>query len=144
MKSLLTALVLVALVGPRVLGAEPEKPAPEKGTPDKALTPKEAIDKMGQTVTVEMLVKSTKIAKDHCYLDSAGGFNDTHNLALLIGKEAMAKFKESGIDNPAVQFKGKTVRAHGKVTHYGIHPEIKLTGPDDIQIVESKEASPGK
>ncbi len=147
MKSLLIGLLFVALVGPRVLGAEPEKPAPEKAPadkPEKVLTPAEAMAKTGETVTVEMLVKAVKSYKDHWNLESDPRTRDAHDLILVIDKDAMAKFKANQIHDFYATYKGKTVRAHGKVTRSHLRWEIKLSGPDDIEIVDGKDAPPEK
>jgi hypothetical protein len=60
------------------------------------------------------------------------------NFTLFIDKEALAKFKKAKIEDTAAQFQGKTVQVTGKVTLYRERPEIKLTGPDVIKVVEKK------
>jgi DNA/RNA endonuclease YhcR with UshA esterase domain len=55
-----------------------------------------------------------------------------------VDKEALAKFKEAKIDDPASHFKGKTIEVKGKVTLYRDRPELKVSGPDAIKVVEKK------
>jgi hypothetical protein len=50
------------------------------------------------------------------------------NLTFNIDKDALAKFKEAKIDDPAARFKGKFVRVEGKVILYRDKPEIKRPG----------------
>jgi hypothetical protein len=56
----------------------------------------------------------------------------------FIDKEALAQFKKAKIEDPAAHFRGKTVQVTGKVTLYHDHPEITLTGPDAIKVVQKK------
>jgi DNA/RNA endonuclease YhcR with UshA esterase domain len=100
--------------------------------------PAEAAKKVNEQVTLEMEVKSATLRGTNCFLNSEKDFRDSKNLTLFIDKDALARFKEAKIDDPAAHFKGKTVRVEGKVVLYREKPEIKLSGPDDIKIVEKK------
>jgi len=104
----------------------------------RPITPEEAAKKVDQQVLVEMEVKSSALRDGNCFLNSEKDFKDAKNFTLFIGKDAVAKFKEAKIDDPAEHFKGKAVQAKGKVKLYKEKPEIILTGPDDIKIVEKK------
>lgn len=121
---LLSALVWTAFAA-SVCAAEP-------------LTPAEAIKKVGEEVKVKMEVRSSRIMGDLCFLNSESDFRSTDNLTLFIGGAARQKFKDAKIDDPSTHFKGKTVIAGGKVTLYKERPQISLTGPKDIEIVEEK------
>ena|SRR5215468_4237554 len=71
----------------------------------KPLTPVEAIKKVNEEVTVQMLVKATKNRlekRGEIYLDSEEDFRDEKNLGIVITKGGAAKFKEAGVDDPAV------------------------------------------
>ncbi len=139
MKRFFVVMSLVVLVAPRAFGAEPEK-----GLAEKPITAAEAVKKVGESVTVEMQVKSAKLNGDVCFLNSESNFKDPGDLTVFIGKDALARFKAAQIDDPAAKFKGKVVRVKGKVILYHEHPEIALTGPDDIKLVEDKQAPPEK
>jgi DNA/RNA endonuclease YhcR with UshA esterase domain len=100
--------------------------------------PAEAAKKVNEEVTLRMEVKSAALRKDVCFLNSEADFKDDKNFTIFIDKDALAKFKEAKIDDPAAHFKGKTVQVKGKVTLYRDRPEIKLSGPDAVKVVEKK------
>src|SRR5262249_26555960 len=58
--------------------------------------------------------------------------------SMFIGKDALKKFQEAKIEDPAVHFKGKTIVVTGKVTLYREKPQIAVEGPDQIQVEEKK------
>ena len=89
-----------------VVGADAEDTRP--------LTPVEAIKKVNEKVVVEMQVKATKNRlekRGEIYLDSEEDFRDKKNLGIVVTKTGAAKFKEAGVDDPAVHFKDKTLHA---------------------------------
>ena len=125
--------IVVFLVGlfvslPGLIAADEAKP----------IGPAEAAGKVNEQVTVEMEVKAATLRGSVCFLNSEAEFKDPKNFTLFIDKDALGKFKEAKIDDPAAHFKGKIVRVEGKVVLYQNRPEIKLSGPDDIKIVEKK------
>jgi DNA/RNA endonuclease YhcR with UshA esterase domain len=102
----------------------------------KPLGPVEAAKKINEEVTVQLEVKSANLRGLVCFLNSEEEFKNANNLTIFIDKDALAKFKEAKIDDPAKHFKGKTVQVKGKVTLYHDRPEIKIPGPDVIRIAE--------
>jgi DNA/RNA endonuclease YhcR with UshA esterase domain len=104
----------------------------------KPLTPAEAAKKVNEEVTLQMEVKSATVRNGVCFLNSEEDFKDEKNFTLFIDKEVLAKFKEAKVEDPAAHFKGKTVQVKGKVMLYRERPEIKLSGPDAIKLVEKK------
>jgi DNA/RNA endonuclease YhcR with UshA esterase domain len=106
--------------------------------PPRPIGPAEAAKKVNEEVTLQMEVKSATLRESVCFLNSEEDFKDAKNFTLFIDKDALAKFKEAKIDDPAAHFKGKTVQAKGKVVLYRDRPEIKLSGPDAIKVVEKK------
>jgi DNA/RNA endonuclease YhcR with UshA esterase domain len=128
MRICLFALVCLFVSLPRLIAADPAKP----------IGPAEAAGKVNEQVTVEMEVKAATLRGSACFLNSQEDFKDPKNFTLFIDKDALGKFKEAKIDDPAAHFKGKVVRVEGKVVLYQNRPEIKLSGPDDIKIVERK------
>jgi DNA/RNA endonuclease YhcR with UshA esterase domain len=104
----------------------------------KPIGPAEAATKVNEQVTLEMEVKSATLRGMNCFLNSEKDFRDPKNLTLFIDKDALSKFKDAKIDDPAAHFKGKVVRVEGKVVLFRDRPEIKLSGPDVIKIVEKK------
>jgi len=104
----------------------------------KPIGPAEAAKKVNEQVTLEMEVKSAMLRGTTGFLNSEKDFRDPKNVTLFIDRDTLAKFKEAKIDDPAVHFKGKIVRVEGKVVLFRDRPEIKLSGPDAIKIVEKK------
>jgi DNA/RNA endonuclease YhcR with UshA esterase domain len=104
----------------------------------KPVNPAEAAKKVNEDVTLQMEVKSATLRGGICFLNSEEDFKDAKNFTVFIDKEALAKFKEAKIEDPAAHFKGKTVQVKGKVTLFRERPQIKITGPDDIKVVDKK------
>jgi DNA/RNA endonuclease YhcR with UshA esterase domain len=104
----------------------------------KPVGPAEAAKKVNEEVTLQMEVKSATLRGGVCFLNSEEDYKDAKNFTLFIDKEALAKFKEGKIEDPAAHFKGKTVLVKGKVELYRDRPEIKVSGPDAIKLVEKK------
>ena len=107
----------------------------------KPLTPVEAIKKVNEKVVVEMQVKATKNRlekRGEIYLDSEEDFRDKKNLGIVVTKTGAAKFKEAGVDDPAVHFKDKTIRVTGTVIIKEERPRIEVEDSKQIQIVEKK------
>jgi hypothetical protein len=127
------AFLTILALAPLGLGEAPKQ--------DKPLSPAEAIKRVNEKVVVEMLVKATKNRlekRKEIYLDSEEDFRDPKNLGIVINVAGAAKFKEAGIDDPAVHFKGKTIRVTGKVTKEDERPRIVVEDPKQITIVENK------
>lgn len=115
-----------------------------QGADDKSkpLTPTQAIKNVNEKVWVEMYVKTTKNRlekRGEIYLDSEEDFHDPKNLGVVITKVGAAKFKEAGVDDPAVRFKDKTIRVKGTLTIKEMRPRIEVEEPKQIQIVEKKQ-----
>jgi hypothetical protein len=110
--------------------------------PAQPLPPAEAARKVGEQVTVEMLVRASKNAlarRPEIYLDSEEDFHDPKNLAVVIPQAGAARFKEAGIEDPAAHFKGKTLRVTGTVTRKDERPRIEVDDPGQIRVVEKKD-----
>jgi hypothetical protein len=105
----------------------------------KPLTPVEAIKQVNQSVTVEMLVKTTKDRlekRGEIFLDSELDFKDEKNLGIVIVRAGAAKFKDAGVYDPATHFKDKTIRVKGTVIIKEERPRIEVDDPKQITIVE--------
>ena len=126
----LWTLATFALLVSFRIGAADDQPTP--------IGPAEAAKKINEEVTVRMDVKSANLRESVCFLNSEEDFKDVKNFTVFIDKDTLAKFKEAKIDDPAAHFKGKTIEVKGKVTLYRERPEIKLSGPDSIKVVEKK------
>jgi DNA/RNA endonuclease YhcR with UshA esterase domain len=106
--------------------------------PPKPVGPAGAAKQVNEEVTLQMEVKSAALREGVCFLNSEEVFKDAKKFTVFIDKEAFAKFKEAKIEDPAAHFKGKTIQVKGKVTPYRRRPEIKVSGPDAIKVVEKK------
>jgi hypothetical protein len=125
----LAEVVSEALIAPAV-------PETDEGRAE-AITPAEAIKKIGEKVTVKMEVKSVGRGQSGVYfLNSEDNFRTESNLTLFISNTVAPKFKQAGIDDPAEHFKGKKIQANGTVKLYRNRPEIVIEDPK--QLVEEK------
>jgi hypothetical protein len=105
---------------------------------DRPLSPVEARKKVGQTITVEMIVQAAKNRlekRGEIYLDAEVDFRDGKNFAVVITKTGAAKLKEAGIDDPAAHFKDKKIRATGTVKEVDKVPRIEIDAAKHIRVV---------
>jgi len=100
------------------------------------ISPVEAIQRLNEPVTIEMLVKRTKscTCSSQFFLDCEENKRDPKNLGVVVTTAGAAKFKEAGIDDPAVHFKGKTIRVQGVVILKENRPYIDVDDPGQIEI----------
>ena len=124
--------VMMLLAVPLVLAAGEQ--------PLKPVTPAAAAKQVGKKVTVEMEVKSVGKGKGVFFLNSETDYKDKQNFTLFIDKEAAKKFEEAKVD--PTTYSGKTVRIHGEVKLFRDRPEIIVTDPKQLQIVDTKKAPP--
>jgi hypothetical protein len=101
------------------------------------LSPAEAIGRVNESVTVEMLVQRTKSCTGSCqvFLDSELNHRDPKNLGVVITVEGRPKFNAAGIDDPSVYFKGKTIRVHGVVIRKEKGPYIEVVDTSQIELL---------
>lgn len=102
------------------------------------LTAEEAINRINESVSVEMVVQKTKSCTGSCqvFLDSELSHRDPNNLGVVITVEGRPKFTEAGINDPTAHFKGKTIRVHGVVIRKEKGPYIEVTDPSQIELVK--------
>ena len=102
------------------------------------ISPLEAINRLNELLTVEMLVKRTKscTCSSQFFLDCEENHRDPKNLGVVVTAAGAAKFKEAQIDNPADYFKGKTIRVQGVVILKENWPYIEVDDPRQIEIVK--------
>ena len=127
----LTAALLILLVGPLLVAGD---------TDGKALSPEQAAKKVNEKVTVEMDVQSVGKAKTGglIFLNSLADFKDSKNFTVVLDTKAQEKLKSAKIEDPQVHFKGKRVRVTGTVTLFKERPQILVSDPGQIEIVEKK------
>src|SRR3984957_20389663 len=92
------------------------------------LSPVEAINRVNEPVTVEMLVQRTKLCSGsrQVFLDSEANHRDPKNLGVVVTESGRSKFSEAGIDDPTAHFNGKTIRARGGVIRKEDRPYIEV------------------
>lgn len=102
------------------------------------MSPTEAINRINETVTVEMLVQRTKCCTGsrQVFLDSEPNYRDPKNLGVVVTEAGRAKFTEAGLDDPTAHFQGKTIRVHGVVIRKEKGPCIEVNDPSQIEVVK--------
>jgi hypothetical protein len=103
-----------------------------------SLTPVQAIDRINESVTVEMLVQRTKCCSGsrQVFLDSEANHRDPKNLGVVVTENGRAKFGEAGIDDPSAHYHGKTIRVRGVVIRKENRPYIEVNDPSQIELVK--------
>lgn len=98
----------------------------------------EAIKRVNESVTVQMLVQRTKrcSCSGQGFLDSEANHRDPENLGVVVTESGWAKFGEAGIDDPTAHFNGKTIRVCGVVIRKEKGPYIEVNDPNQIEIVK--------
>ena len=102
------------------------------------LSPVEAINRVNESVTVEMLVQRTKCCTGsrQVFVDSEASYRDPKNLGVVVTETGRAKFSEAGIDDPTAHFSGKTIRVRGVVIRKENRPYIEVNDPSQIESVK--------
>ena len=102
------------------------------------LSPVEAIKRVNESVTVEMLVQRTKscTGSKQVFLDSETNHRDPKNLGVVVTENGRAKFTEAGIDDPTAHFNGKVIRVRGVIIRKEKGPYIEVNDPGQIELVE--------
>jgi len=102
-----------------------------------SLSPVEAISRIGESVTVEMLVQRSKCCagSSQVFLDSEPNHRDPKNLGVVVTEAGRDKFSEAGIDDPTAHFEGKPIRVRGVVIRKEKGPYLEVTDPSQIEIV---------
>jgi DNA/RNA endonuclease YhcR with UshA esterase domain len=106
---------------------------------EKALGPVEARKKVGKEITVKMEVKAAKDRlekRGEIYLDAEEDFKDKKNFAVVITKKGARSLKKAGVADPAGHYKGKTIRAKGKVKEVDGVPRIEVDDARQIGVVK--------
>jgi len=102
------------------------------------MTPIEAITRINENVTVEMLVQRTKCGtgSSQVFLDSEPNHRDSSNLGIVVTEAGRTKFREADIDDPTEHFKGKTIKVQGVVIGKEKGPYIEISDPGQIEVVK--------
>jgi len=111
--------------------------------PTTAVAAADAADHVGEECVVEMVVRAARALayKDICFLNSNEDRRDEDNFTVVIFKAGLEEFREAGIENPALHFLDKTIRVKGVVGEHKDRPQIVVTDPAQIEVVEAVAAS---
>lgn len=101
------------------------------------MSPAEAINRINETVTVEMLVQRTKCCtgSSQVFLDSEPNHRDPKNLGVVVTEAGRAKLNEAGIGDPTAHFRDKMIRVRGVVIRKEKGPYIEVNDASQIEIV---------
>jgi uncharacterized protein (TIGR03067 family) len=128
MRLRLLALILPLIGSTLAAAQEPAKP----------IGPDEARKKVDADVTVRMVVKSSALRGEVAFLNSEEDHRSDKNFTIFIGKDVLPRFRDAKVDDPAENYRGKTIVVKGKVVLYRERPEIAVSGPAEI-VVEAPD-----
>ncbi len=99
---------------------------------------------MGERRTVELTVRSSvDEAKARMHLlDSEADYKDPKNLAVVIGYDDLASFRQAGIADPAAHYKDRRIRVTGQLYHDAAVKQTRLRVTDIGQIVDVTPKTP--
>ncbi len=97
----------------------------------------EALKHVDQEWSVEMRVEAVGQSRTQklIFLNSESDFRTPANFTVVIDAQAAAALK---LTDPATTYRGKTIRVKGKVTLFDKRPQIMVSDPKQIEIVEKK------
>jgi serine/threonine protein kinase len=136
-----------ALVGSRgtTKPTPPEKKGPVVAQPKDEtlevvpgiLTPAEAAQHLDKVCTVQMLVKSTGLAKNRplLFLNSEVVYTSKSNFTIVV--HGITAEAEKNADELQARFKDKTVQVEGLVKLYGKLPQIEVAELQKVRLVSS-------
>lgn len=112
---------------------------PSQTTP-KVVPAAEATQHVGEEVTVELVVRSSRQLESgkFCFLNSHKSFSDKANFTVSIRGDALAEFAKMGIDDPAEHYLRRKIHVRGKVTLYKEKAQVLVDSPQQIKLAEEK------
>jgi DNA/RNA endonuclease YhcR with UshA esterase domain len=106
---------------------------------EKPLSPVAARKKVGSEIAVEMEVRAAKDRlekRGEIYLDAEEDFKSEKNFAVVITRKGAESLQNAGITDPAAHFKGKVIRASGRVKEVDDIPRIEVDDAKQITLVK--------
>jgi len=98
-----------------------------------AISPRDAIKKVGEKVVVEMKVQATGTGGTRIFLNSEKAFKDPLNFTVVVNAKAKTgKWEKATPDT----FKNKTIRVTGTVSEFKGSPQIEVNEEKQIEILE--------
>jgi DNA/RNA endonuclease YhcR with UshA esterase domain len=101
----------------------------------------DALEHVGDEVVVEFVVKGGRKLDDKeiCFLNSNRDHRDSGTFTAVIFRTGLARYASDGIDDPAAEFQGKTIRVSGVVEERNGQAQIVVASPTQIELVEGDE-----
>lgn len=98
----------------------------------------QALRHVGERCDVEMVVRAARKLPDReiCFLNSRKDHRATTTFTAVIFAEGLVRFRESGIDNPALHFLDRKIRVRGLVEEREGRAQITIVHPDQVEVVE--------
>jgi alkaline phosphatase D len=130
--------VALSVLQPGTLAVGSARP---KLSSDEELTPERIKEHTGQKVTLTLRVRTTgEAAKSKLiFLNSADNRLNDDNFTIVIDTKAQAKFREAGVAAIREHYEGKTLRVTGTLSLFRGQPQIIVSDPAQVEIVEKKE-----
>ncbi len=94
-----------------------------------------ALEFVGKVKTVELTVQSTYDSGRIILLNSEKLYENSANFMVVIPAEARLSFSQAKI-YPPQYYRGKTIRVTGPLELYKGKPQMKVTGPGEIEVVK--------
>jgi alkaline phosphatase D len=114
-----------------------EKPKDEPKRPEGVLSPAEALTKAeGTEIEIQFSVAGGRAVSmgKRILLNSEKDFNNEKNFTVVVNEKAMTgAFNKANYDT----FKGKTIRAKGKVSKFQNQVQVQINDEKNLKIVES-------
>jgi hypothetical protein len=103
------------------------------------LSPVEAVGRINESVTVEMLVRKTKrcCGSRKVFLDSETDYHDPRNLGVVVSESVWAQFSQVAADAPTDEYVGKTIRVRGVVILNKDRPYVEVDEPGQIELLHN-------
>lgn len=90
---------------------------------------------LGKEVTVEMTVNATGSSRTLVFLNSAVDFSSDANFTVVLSMAGVESLKKAGVDAPRDHFKGKAIKATGKLSLFRERPQLMVDDAKQIEIV---------
>lgn len=112
----------------------------------EAIAPEDAAAHVGKVCSVIMPVASGRLMPDgsRCFLNSHADHRDKGNFTVVMFASGLDAFAKAGIDDPGAHFKGKTIRVTGRIDLHREQPQIKVTLPEQIDVLAEADDAVGR
>jgi DNA/RNA endonuclease YhcR with UshA esterase domain len=108
-----------------------------------AIAAEDAINHLGDKVTVEFVVRGGRKLEDKeiCFLNSNRDHRESGTFTAVIFRTGLARYAADGIDDPIIAFEGKTIRVSGIVEEHDGKAQIVVASPAQIEVVAAAAVS---